>query len=73
MAANSNGDYWSNPFLQLSVGVLFIIFSWLGIQNGFSDVYVGAFLIIGVVLTVGAFMRLRGGKKSKRSKGSRRR
>lgn len=73
MAANSNGDYWSNPFLQLSVGILFLIFSWLGIQNGFSDVYVGAFLIIGVILTVGAFMRLRGGKKSKRSRGSRRR
>lgn len=73
MAANSNGDYWSNPLLQLTVGVLFLVFSWLGIQNGFSDVYVGAFLLIGVVLTVGAFMRLRGGKKSKRSRGSSRR
>lgn len=73
MAANNNGDYWSNPFLQLSVGILFLIFSWLGVQNGFSDVYVGTFLIIGVILTVGTLIRLRGGKKSKRSRGSRRR
>lgn len=72
MASNNSSDYWSNPFLQLTVGLLFLLFTWLGIQNGFSDVYVGAFLVIGSVLTIGAFLRLRP-RRGKRGKGSRKR
>ncbi len=75
MANRGGGDIWTHPAILILVGLALSAASVAGLMNGNQEPEVLVIGVVGLVLLVGGLIAVggRGGRKSSRGRGSRRR